>query len=202
MSFSLHSSTENFGWGRRSTSPGSNSNSRLSWPGKSSIGLMSENASASPRSRNQRNESRWTETRSGGARTSSRLAKENRSGLLELEYNDLFLPDVKVGRDRFSYYGDSNIRTDQPCNSAAETIGHRVGHGPAQRPEENHAGARVIQRSEKEVKRSRGTATSQYKRPRGQRQPPGAGQSRTARLRGDGRGADSSRIGPPCRHFC
>src|SRR3984957_2802634 len=114
MSFSLHSSTENFGWGRRSTSPGSNSNSRLSWPVKSSIGLMSENASASPRSRNQRNESRWTETRSGRARTSSRLAKENRSGLLELENNDLFLPDVKVGRGRKSNYRDSSDHASQP----------------------------------------------------------------------------------------
>ena len=41
MSFSLHSSTENFGGGRRSASVGSNSSSRLSWPVKSSIGLMS-----------------------------------------------------------------------------------------------------------------------------------------------------------------
>ena len=65
---------------------------------KSSIGLMSEKASARPRSRNQRKESRWTETRSGRARTSSRLAKENRSGLLEREDNDLVLPDVKVGK--------------------------------------------------------------------------------------------------------
>ena len=41
MSFSLHSSTVNFGGGRRSGSVGSNSSSRLSWPVKSSIGLMS-----------------------------------------------------------------------------------------------------------------------------------------------------------------
>src|SRR6202167_5207257 len=130
MSFSLHSSTENFGCGRRSTSPGSNSSSKLSWPVKSSMGLMSENASASPRSRNQRNESRWTETRSGRASTSSRLAKENRSGLRELEYNDVSLPDVKVGRDRSRNYGYGNSRPGQPWDTAADRVGHRVGHEP------------------------------------------------------------------------
>ena len=53
MSFSLHSSTENFGGGRRSMSVGSNSRISLSEPEKSSIGLMSRNVSASPCSRNQ-----------------------------------------------------------------------------------------------------------------------------------------------------
>jgi hypothetical protein len=91
------------------------------------------------------------------------LAKENRSGLRELEYNDVSLPDVKVGRDRSSNYG-YGIKTGQPWDTAADRVGHRVGHEPALRPVEKHAGARVIQRSEKEVKRSRGTATSQYKR--------------------------------------
>src|SRR5437879_5999938 len=79
MSFSLHSSTENLGGGRRSTSVGSNSSSRRSWPVKSSMGLMSRNVSASPFSRNHWNESRWTATRSGRGRTSSRFAKEKRS---------------------------------------------------------------------------------------------------------------------------
>src|SRR5579875_217445 len=79
MSFSLHSSTENFGGGRRSGSSGSNSKINLSWPEKSSMGLMSRNASASPLSRNHLNESRCTEIRSGSGRTSSRLAKLSRS---------------------------------------------------------------------------------------------------------------------------
>src|SRR5579875_767128 len=79
MSFSLHSSTENLGGGRRSGSSGSNSKINLSWPEKSSIGLMSRKASASPLSRNHLKESRCTEIRSGSGRTSSRLAKLSRS---------------------------------------------------------------------------------------------------------------------------
>src|SRR5262249_15526198 len=79
MSFSLHSSTENFGGGRRSWSVGSNSRISLSDPEKSSIGLMSLKVSASPSSRNHLNESRWIEMRSGSGRTSSRLANEKRS---------------------------------------------------------------------------------------------------------------------------
>src|SRR5579883_2923742 len=85
MSFSLQSSTENLGGGRRSGSSGSNSSSRRSCPVKSSIGLMSRKVSASPFSRNQRNESRWMAIRSGSGSTSSRLAKEKRSGLTERE---------------------------------------------------------------------------------------------------------------------
>src|SRR5579875_1576674 len=85
MSFSLHSSTVNFGGGRRSWSVGSNSRISLSDPEKSSIGLISRNVSASPSSRNHRNESRWIEMRSGNGRTSSRLAKEKRSRDAERE---------------------------------------------------------------------------------------------------------------------
>src|SRR5580658_5754519 len=92
MSFSLHSSSWNFGGGRRSGSDGSYSSSRLSWPVKSSIGLMSANASARPLSKNQRNESRWMAIRSGRRRTSSRLANEKRSGLLDREGNGRLLP--------------------------------------------------------------------------------------------------------------
>src|ERR1019366_4520511 len=92
MSFSLHSSTENFGGGRRSGSVGSNSSSRLSWPVKSSIGLMSLNVSARPRSRNHWNESRWMATRSGNGKASSILANEKRSGLLDRVGNGLLLP--------------------------------------------------------------------------------------------------------------
>src|ERR1700722_13873983 len=127
MSFSLHSSTENFGCGRRSTSPGSNSSSRLSWPVKSSIGLMSAKASARPRSRNQRKESRCTETRSGRARTSSRLAKENRSGLLDREGNDVFLPDVGVDKGQ-QWYSVAGGRRRQH-------LLHKIGHGPVRRPD-------------------------------------------------------------------
>ena len=58
MSFSLHSSTENFGGGRRSWSLGSNSKMSLSEPEKSSMGLMSRKASAKPLSRNHWKESR------------------------------------------------------------------------------------------------------------------------------------------------
>ena len=56
MSFSLHSSTENFGSGRRSSSSGSNSSSSWSVSVKSLIGLMSRKVSARPFSRNQSNE--------------------------------------------------------------------------------------------------------------------------------------------------
>ena len=48
MSFSLHSSTVNFGGGRRSSSFGSNSSSSDRVSVKSRIGLMSRNASARP----------------------------------------------------------------------------------------------------------------------------------------------------------
>src|SRR5579875_702206 len=92
MSFSRHSSTENFGGGRRSGSLASNSSSRLSCPVKSWMGLMSLNASDRPRSRNHWNESRWMAMRSGRGRTSWRLAKENRSGLLDRAGNGLLLP--------------------------------------------------------------------------------------------------------------
>src|SRR5579875_2243384 len=92
MSFSLHSSTENLGGGRRSGSDGSNSSSRLSWPVKSSIGLMSANASARPLSRNHWKESRWMAMRSGRGSASSMLAKDTRSGLRDREGNGQLLP--------------------------------------------------------------------------------------------------------------
>src|ERR1700739_1951862 len=98
MSFSLHSSTENFGGGRRSRSVGSNSRISLSDPEKSSIGLMSRNVSARPSSRNHLNESRWIEMRSGNGRTSSRWAKEKRSRDAERDGKGLLLDDE--GRDR------------------------------------------------------------------------------------------------------
>src|ERR1700692_795172 len=92
MSFSLHSSSWNLGGGRKSGSDGSYSSSRLNWPVKSSIGLMSANASARPLSKNQRKLSRWMAIRSGRRRTSSRLANEKRSGLLDREGNGRVLP--------------------------------------------------------------------------------------------------------------
>ena len=79
MSFSLHSSTENLGGGRRSSSFGSNSSSSRSVSVKSLIGLMSRKVSASPLSRNQRNDSRWMAIRSGSGSASSRFANEYRS---------------------------------------------------------------------------------------------------------------------------
>src|SRR5579875_1793912 len=88
MSFSLHSSTENLGGGRRSGSFGSNSSSRLSWP------VMSSNASARPLSKNHWKESRWTAIRSGSGRASSMLAKDTRSGLRDRAGNGL--PPVQV----------------------------------------------------------------------------------------------------------
>src|SRR6516165_2001282 len=91
MFFSVHSSTENFGGGRRSRSSGSNSRINFSEPEKSSIGLMSRKVSASPFSRNQRNESRWMEIRSGSGKTSSRLAKEKRSRVTERDGKGLLL---------------------------------------------------------------------------------------------------------------
>src|SRR5579863_6642694 len=98
MSFSLHSSTENFGGGRRSMSFGSNSRISFREPEKSSMGLMSRNVSASPWSRNHLKESRWMEMRSGSGRTSSRLAKEKRSRDAERDGKGLLLDDE--GRDR------------------------------------------------------------------------------------------------------
>src|SRR6202158_2440473 len=92
MSFSLHSSSWNLGGGRRSGSDGSYSSSRLNWPVEASIGLMSANASPRPLSKNQRKEPRWMAMRSGRRRTSSRLANEKRSGLLDREGNGRLLP--------------------------------------------------------------------------------------------------------------
>src|SRR5579864_509276 len=100
MSFSLHSSTENFGGGRRSASDGSNSSSRLSWPVKSSMGLMSLNASARPLSRNHWNESRWIAIRSGSGRASLMFAKETRSGLRDREDNGQHLQGEEGRRVR------------------------------------------------------------------------------------------------------
>ena len=56
MSFSLHSSTENFGGGRRSSSSGSNSSSSWRVSVKSLIGLMSRKVSARPSCRNHSND--------------------------------------------------------------------------------------------------------------------------------------------------
>src|SRR6516162_6040770 len=99
MSFSLHSSTENFGGGRRSASVGSNSSSRLNCPVKSSIGLMSLKASARPLSRNHWNESRWIAIRSGRGRASLMFANETRSGLRDREDNGQLLPGEKAAAE-------------------------------------------------------------------------------------------------------
>src|ERR1035438_10877944 len=101
MSFALHSSIENLGGGRRSGSVGSKSSFRLSWSVKSSIGLMSPNVSARPRSRNHWKESRWMATRSGSGSASSMLANEKRSGLLDRVGNGLLLPVARrMGQGR------------------------------------------------------------------------------------------------------
>ena len=76
MSFSLHSSTVNFGGGRRSSSSGSNSSSSCSASLKSLIGEMSRNVSARPSFRNHSKLSRWTAMRSGSSNGSVRLANE------------------------------------------------------------------------------------------------------------------------------
>ncbi len=76
MSFSLHSSTENFGGGRRSSSSGSNSSSSCSASEKSLIGLMSRKVFARPSFRNQSKDSRWMAMRSGSSSGSTRLANE------------------------------------------------------------------------------------------------------------------------------
>src|ERR1700722_1978701 len=94
MSFALHSSIENFGGGRRSGSVGSNSSSSRNWPVKSSIGLMSANVSARPFMTNQSKESRCTEIRSGSGKTSSRFAKEKRSGVRERDGKGLLLANA------------------------------------------------------------------------------------------------------------
>src|SRR6266851_3427948 len=91
MSFSLHSSTVNFGGGRRSWSSGSNSSSSRRVPVKSSIGLMSRKVSARPFWRKDWNDPRWISMRSGMGWTSSRFAKEKRSGVMEREGKGLLL---------------------------------------------------------------------------------------------------------------
>src|SRR5579884_834856 len=109
------------------------------------MGLMSAKASARPLSRNHLNESRWMAMRSGSGRTSSRLAKEKRSGLLDRAGNGLLLPSTgdrwavgavwsagRVGRS----VGSSVWQTD--CCSllvrsvlrCCWTAGHVPGTGP------------------------------------------------------------------------
>src|SRR6476469_273824 len=85
MSFSLHSSTENFGGGRRSSSSGSNSSSSCRASLKSLIGEMSRKVSARPSLRNHSKLSRCTAIRSGSSRGSARLANEYRSRRVERE---------------------------------------------------------------------------------------------------------------------
>src|SRR5437763_2390059 len=98
MSFSLHSSTENFGGGRRSSSAGSNSNSSCSVSVKSLIGLMSRNVSASPWWRNHSKDSRWIAIRSGRGRASSRLANEYRCREAVREGKETYFPCKGSGR--------------------------------------------------------------------------------------------------------
>src|SRR3954454_7034885 len=85
MSFSLHSSTVNFGGGRRSSSSGSNSNSSWRASEKSLIGEMSRKVSANPSLRNHSKLSRCTAMRSGSSNGSPRLANEYRSRETERE---------------------------------------------------------------------------------------------------------------------
>src|SRR4029077_19075219 len=82
------------GW-RRWGADGSNSSPTVSWPVKSSIGLMSLKASARPLSRNHWNESRWIAIRSGSGRASLMLAKETRSGLRDRDDNGQHLQGEK-----------------------------------------------------------------------------------------------------------
>src|SRR5262245_39492625 len=79
MSFSLHSSTENLGGGRRSSSSGSNSNSSCRVSVKSLMGEISANVSFRPSWRNQSKDFRWIAIRSGSGRASSMFANEYRS---------------------------------------------------------------------------------------------------------------------------
>src|SRR5918999_1006343 len=74
MSFSLHSSSSNLGSSKRCER-----NWSARFPVKSSTGEMSLSVSPSPLSRNQSNDSFWTEMRLGGGRTSASFAKERRS---------------------------------------------------------------------------------------------------------------------------
>src|SRR4029079_1986073 len=74
MSRSRHSSSECLG-GSKTWSVSSS----LSWPVKSSIGEMSRKTSATPSSRNQRNESVCTSMRLGSSFTSRSFEKERRS---------------------------------------------------------------------------------------------------------------------------
>src|ERR1700688_580110 len=148
MSFSLHSSSGNLGGGRRSGSDGSYSSSRLSWPVKSSIGLMSANASARPLSKNHRKESRWMAMRSGNRRTSSRLANEKRSGLLDREGNGRLLPGGwrAVGKDGRrtgrSPAGRGGVATGCYTGRAREVLGTIT---PAPRAQRRAPASRILQ---------------------------------------------------------
>src|SRR5664279_1617903 len=165
MSFSLHSSTENFGGGRRSGSVGSNSSSRLSWPVKSSIGLMSLNVSASPRSRNHLKESRWMATRSGSGSASSMLANEKRSGLLDRVGNGLLLPVARrMGQGRGTAVDQVSKR-----HGGARTAGSTTAAGAVVRG----VRARDTQRKRLRKATGAGTATSKHNRKRTRSQPPG-----------------------------
>ena len=76
MSFSLHSSTENFGTGTRSSSSGSNSSSSWRVSEKSFMGEMSRKVWASPSDSSRSKLWRWMAMRSGSSSISVRVPNE------------------------------------------------------------------------------------------------------------------------------
>src|SRR5579875_59691 len=147
MSFSLHSSTENLGGGRRSWSVGSNSSTSLSEPEKSSMGLMSRKASDRPLSRNHWKESRCTEMRSGSGKTSSRLAKEKRSRVTGRDDKDYSSRSAVADRARAP--GPAQVRlarrpVEPGCGSLSKrqrAEGARLANAPATKDAEGQGTA-------------------------------------------------------------
>src|SRR6476620_10193769 len=142
MSFSLHSSTENLGGGRGSSSVGSNSSSSCSVSLKSLMGEMSRKVSARPWLRNHSKLSRWMAMRSGSWSGSARLANEYRSRVVERAGNGYSslganVEDAKARRSHAPRRRWQDERTatrkDNPPKARRQLVRHgrtRVTGGP------------------------------------------------------------------------
>src|SRR6266508_5047865 len=134
MSFSLHSSTENLGGGRRSSSNGSNSSSSCSDSEKSLIGLMSRNVLAKPSFKNHSKLDRWMAMRSGSSRGSTRLANEYRSrdvGAVATNHSPISGGGLTGGRARRTNtpaeQGQGRRTATDELSGAGRTISTRSG---------------------------------------------------------------------------
>src|SRR5690554_4577712 len=125
MSFSLHSSWECLGSSKRCSEKDS-----AIWPVKSSIGEISSKTSASPRSFNQRKESRWIATRSSSSigRGSAIFAKDSR-------WERDGAASLRRGVDKgYSSRDEGDGNHPAPGGAALATAGRLEGGGAATRP--------------------------------------------------------------------